>query len=316
MLPGLAGQFFQGFNFDERRGAVPVEDVATVYSTRPYSTLPNDDWSASYAGFVRVFDSGHYRMRCRVTSTNDLCNVYFNRSTVSDVTNLTLTGGVSTRIKIEYQHKNGANHGMYLEWSGPHTTEALAYVNTTFVPVPSANLHHEVVCLAGCNSRGVCIADDTCLCETGYSGPRCGLKLDSCGTEAVSGSLLSGGLRQRVYDNSDDLDAVVWGALALETVDSRMSHIWGYRSPLSALGDDDWTVVWQGLIKIPTTGWYNFGVLSDNSNVRLVVGGVVVMDWVEDFSQRTFLLGDSLYNIRFDLRHFTSYAVRFPTRSS
>lgn len=69
-----------------------------------------------------------------------------------------------------------------------------------------------------------------------------------------------------------------FGGNAVQRIDSTVDFNWGTSAPgVAGIGAEDFSVRWTGLIRIPTTGTYNFRTQSDDG-VRLYINGSLVID--------------------------------------
>ena len=156
-VPGLAAEYFNGYNFDVRVLSTAQPNIAFDY---PGSPLPgvNYDWfSIVWTGFIRTNITGTYKFDCPVNRGE--CAIFVNGTLIATNTQLVqLVANRNVRVKVTFQQ---ADYGgsVYWNWMPPG--------QTTWSNVPAVRLLHEVVCDGGCGGHGCCVADGTCDCEPG-----------------------------------------------------------------------------------------------------------------------------------------------------
>jgi hypothetical protein len=298
MLSGAWAQYYDGEQFNELRGWKAV-DVIGGYNLG-YPNVPADRFSKTYQGFIRPFVTGFYKLQCRWSRGS--CSVFLN-GTLMTSTPYLLQSNYNYRYKVEYSHTT-STYEMYFEWSGPEQFSNASF--TTFASMPSSVLLHEAVCSQGCGSRGCCVQDDVCSCPEGWGGSRCEIELATCGADAPRNGTVVGGLRAKYYNVRLD-DAPETANASLTQLQSTMSFDYGYNAA-PGVGRDEWTIVYRGMIKSQQTGWHTFRVATERIFARLIIGGQKVFDWVESYSASIYLHASRLYDIRFDVQHWTSSA--------
>ena len=129
------------------------------------------------------------------------------------------------------------------------------------------------------------------------SNPNTGASCTISG-QCAGGGLL-GGASGKYYNNTN-----LTGTAAATRIDTAIDFNWDTGSPgVTGVGTDNFSVRWDGYIKVPTTGNYQFETVSDDG-VRLWINGQQVIDNWTSHSQTS----DTTGNIA--LTAGTSYAVR------
>ncbi len=73
------------------------------------------------------------------------------------------------------------------------------------------------------------------------------------------------------------------GEAAYSTIDSEISHYWHNLSPVPGVNRDNFSVRWEGYVKIPTSGEYEF-MLRGDDRARMYLGGELLIDQWEQLS--------------------------------
>lgn len=113
-----------------------------------------------------------------------------------------------------------------------------------------------------------------------------------------------GGLLGTYYDQNGTARAYFTGNTHTR-LDSTVDFNWGRGSPISGIGSDDFSVVWEGQVTPTETGGYVFSTVSDDG-VRLYVdGNLVVSNFTDhgprrDTSPTINLQAGTAYNIRME----------------
>ncbi|EDQ84042.1 uncharacterized protein MONBRDRAFT_13199, partial [Monosiga brevicollis MX1] len=308
---GLIATFYDGSGFDERRAMVAMPRVSTDPDyDAPHPGLPSDYFSIVYAGFVRPKETGWYRFRLRRENSN--AYIYLNRSSYDDSAGraVFLTRAELLRLKLEWRHYT-SDTSLYFDWMGPFANSTLAEAAPTsaFGVVPDHVLLYEAVCPGGCSGRGCCIAPDTCSCDPGYTGPRCEVATEDCGTDGPSGDLVPGGLRTRFFNGVLEDAMTSTATYADGGVRTRINSDWGSSGPASGVDSNYWTAVYTGYVRADQTGWHTFRVSASSMDARLYVGGLRLFTWTEAWSQPMYLVANRLYPLRFDARDGTGSAA-------
>lgn len=98
------------------------------------------------------------------------------------------------------------------------------------------------------------------------------------------------------YDQNGSAGAYFTGDTWTRT-DSTIDFNWGSGAPVSGMSGSNYSVRWSGLLKVPTTGIYNFLFSADNSG-RLYVDGVpVIPNWTSSGSGAITLSAGSYVNL-------------------
>lgn len=66
---------------------------------------------------------------------------------------------------------------------------------------------------------------------------------------------------------------------AMSRIDPQINFVWGNGSPSPSMGKDTFSVVWTGVVDIPTTGTYTFYTKSDDGVRLWVDNNVVISNW-------------------------------------
>lgn len=86
------------------------------------------------------------------------------------------------------------------------------------------------------------------------------------------------------YYGQNGVARAYFGGDAVQRIDSTVDFGWATSAPgVTGVGMDDFSVRWTGLIRVPTTGTYNFRTQSDDG-VRLYINGSAVIDNWSDHS--------------------------------
>ena len=106
---------------------------------------------------------------------------------------------------------------------------------------------------------------------TGLRGFAAALLLLACGwCHAAPGLVAS-------YFNNK----LLTGSPALVRIDPTVNYDWGKSSPAASINNDNFSARWVGVVRVQTTGSYNFQTISDDG-VRLYVNGVLVINnWTD-----------------------------------
>ena len=209
---------------------------------------------------------------------------------------IALEANVDYRLKLEHQHSVSTNWH-YLQWIGPFATETEATSSSaSFVTISDEHFLHAVVCPDECSGRGCCRADGRCSCEPGYGGNRCEIRLDSCGDDAPSGPLVTGGLTARFFSNNDFTNKV--GDYTYDRA------YLGYGSLPSGVPRDTFSVRFVGRLLAVATGWHTIGVTSNSRSVaRVIIDGVELYNWYEDWSAPFFMTKGESYGLTVELKY-------------
>lgn len=123
---------------------------------------------------------------------------------------------------------------------------------------------------------------------------------DLAGNAIVAGSTVSvspttrfaNGLKGTYYDQNGTPGAFFTGT-AVTRIDGPIDFEWGSGVPVSGVGSDNFSVRWQGLLRLYTSGLYYFKTRSDDG-VRLVVNGTTMIDnWLDHSA--TYDISASIY---------------------
>ena len=84
------------------------------------------------------------------------------------------------------------------------------------------------------------------------------------------------------YFNQNGTARAYFSGTTVQRTDSTVDFDWGSSTPgVTGIGSDDFSVRWTGLIRVPTTGNYNFRTESDDG-VRLYINGSLLIDnWTD-----------------------------------
>lgn len=109
---------------------------------------------------------------------------------------------------------------------------------------------------------------------------------NSTATVPFSPTTLAAGLIGDYYGQNSTARAYFSGN-SVQRIDGTVDFDWGSGTPgVTGVGADDFSVRWTGLVRVPTTGTYNFRTLSDDG-VRLYVNGSLVIDNWSDHGTAT-----------------------------
>jgi hypothetical protein len=132
------------------------------------------------------------------------------------------------------------------------------------------------------------------------------------GTTITAGFQING-LNAIYYDQNNTTGAYFTG-FEVERIDATVDFNWGNGPPVSGIGNDRFSVRWQGAIIAPTTDDFEFRTRSDDG-VRLYIDGVLVIEnWTNhgptfDYSPPIPMVAGEEYDVRMEFFENTGGAV-------
>lgn len=249
LIGGLVGSYYNNITLSS-----PVASTRTDNSINfdwgsgapSVSGIGSDYFSVSWVGNFRAPSTGNYQFQ---TLSDDGVRLYVNNVLVIDNwTYHAFTTNTSSNISltagqsypIRLEYFEGGGGAIIkLSWSTP--------TNTSFVPMGTQSA-------ANPNAASFCT-----------------VSAQSC----PSGGLL-GGAKGKYYNDSG---SHLTGS-SVTRIDPAVNFNWGTSAPGPAgIGADNFSVHWDGILKVTTTGTYQFQTQSDDG-VRLWVNGVqIINNW-------------------------------------
>lgn len=215
-----------------------------------------DNFSVRWSGYVRVTQSGNYRFQ---TVSDDGVRLYVNgnlvinrwndhSATTDTTTDIPLVAGNTYTIVLEYYEAVG-DAVIRLHWRLPGAT--------SYVAIPGGPLPTMGAGLYEC-------------------APVANPPITSCATTLTAG--ITGN-----YFNNQSLTAPVTSRRS----DGPINFDWGVGVPgPTGIGADNFSVRWDGYIRVTQSGVHRFQTVSDDG-IRLTVNGVLLIDQWNDHSATT-----------------------------
>jgi len=98
----------------------------------------------------------------------------------------------------------------------------------------------------------------------------------------------------------------------IQRIDSTISFSWGTASPIQGITQDNFVVVWNGVLRAAQTGRYNLYFTADDG-IRVYLAGEIIVDsWLIQNAQTievSNLLLDSTINYSFQVEYFEQNGV-------
>lgn len=285
---GIAGSYFTGTSLSGTPVGMRVDssvDFNWAAGSPGVTGIGVDQFSVRWEGYLRVTVSGNYRfqtlsddgVRLWVNNNQVINNWTDHGATTNTSGNMSLMAGQVYPIRLEY-YENGGQSEIRLRWEVPGS----GFVTIPAGPSPTlgAGLYH---------------------CSDGPQQDIC--PMGSPGTAA-------GGLLGAYFTNMN-----LSGSPAANRVDGPVDFNWDTGATgMPGIPADQFSARWEGRLRAPSTGTYQFQTESDDG-VRLWVNGQLLIDQWNDHSATAHTSGDvtlyagQVYDIRLEYYENLVHAV-------
>ncbi len=105
------------------------------------------------------------------------------------------------------------------------------------------------------------------------------------------------GITGSYYDNEDFI-----GEPDIEKTDNNINQSWDNEEPAENINQDNFSIKWTGWLRVPVTGKYNFYTESDDGNILMLNGKVVIQHfWGQSAKEGGNWLFSHIGNLRYIL---------------
>ncbi|WP_039913504.1 PA14 domain-containing protein [Cellvibrio mixtus] len=284
---GITGNYYNNTSLTEPATATRSDGPIdfTWGSGAPGPTgVTADTFSVRWSGYVRATTSGTYRFR---TVSDDGVRLYLNGNliinrwndhspTTDTSADISLVAGQSYSLVLEY-YENAGSATMQLSWQTPG---AASYVAIPAGPTPT-------------------LGSGLYECMAVIKPP-----VSSCSTS------LAAGITGKYFNNM-----LASGTVVATRSDGPINFDWGGGAPgPTGVNADNFSVSWDGYLRITQSGVYRFQTNSDDG-IRLRVNGDLIIDQWNDHSVTTHtsnavnLVAGNSYPIKLEFYENGGYAV-------
>ncbi|RYZ36277.1 MAG: hypothetical protein EOP49_32755, partial [Sphingobacteriales bacterium] len=252
LIGGLTGSYFANQTLTGTAAGTRIDssvDFNWGTGTPGVSGIGADNFSVRWVGNFRASATGNFRFQ---TITDDGVRLYVNNQLViNNWTDHSQTTDTSANVSLTA----GQSYPIVLEYyeNGGDSVARLLW-----------NQPGSASFTAMATASGV--PDTSSYCE---------VPIQNCTSGFINGAVGK-------YYNNRTLAAPI----DLTRTDTNVDFFWDAGGPGSPIGADNFSVRWNGTIRVPTTGSYQFSTLSDDG-VRVTVNGQSIIDNWTDHSPTT-----------------------------